>query len=415
MRAEIVAVGTELLLGQIANTNAQRISVGLAAAGVDVLLHTAVGDNEQRIAGAVASALARVDLVITTGGLGPTHDDLTREGIARATGRRLVRRADLEQALAARFALLGRAMAQSNLRQADVPEGASPIENPVGSAPGLFVEHEGRRIYALPGVPAELEAMLEASVLPELARLAGGAVIVSRILKLAGIAESEVVHLLGEVIGRLDREPHVTLAVLSSAGEVRVRLTAKAAGRGEALARIAPVDREVRAILGRAVFGADDQTIEGAVSALLRRRGLTLALAESVTGGLLASRIVSVPGASDLLRAGYVAYSPEAKVRDLGVPREVLERRGAVSVETAEAMARGARDRAGADVALSTTGEAGPGAAEAPAGTVCAGLAWAGGAFAKRMVVPGDREGIRRRASQAALDLLRLWLLGAGG
>lgn len=412
MRAEVVGVGTEILLGHIANTNARHVSEALAGIGVDVLLHTAVGDNEERIAGAVRAALARADVVLISGGLGPTHDDVTREAVARATGRPLALRPDLERALTERFAAAGRRMPESNLRQAHLPEGAEAIPNPLGTAPGFRLDVDRKRIYALPGVPSELGAMLAASVLPDLAAVGGREVLVSRMLKVAGVPEAEVGERLRPLIERLDREPGVTAALLSSGGEVRVRLSAKAASREAALAAIAPVQEEARTLLGTAVFGADADTLESTVSGLLRERKLTIAVAESVTGGLVASRIVSVPGASDLLLAGYVAYSVEAKVRDLGVSADLIAGHGAVSIEVAVAMAGGARARAGADLGLATTGVAGPEPDAAPVGTVCVALAWAEGAAAEAMLLPGDREGVRRRASQAALDLARRWLAG---
>ncbi|MGH2720791.1 MAG: competence/damage-inducible protein A [Actinomycetota bacterium] len=414
MKAEIVGVGTELLLGQIANTNARTISEALAPAGVDVLFHTVVGDNEERIADALAAALARVDVVITTGGLGPTHDDLTREAIARVTGRPLERRPELEQWLRRRFGRLGRPMPEANLRQADVPAGGSSIPNLRGTAPGIVLEHEGRLIYALPGPPVEIEPMISSAVVPEL-RARTGATIVSRTLRIAEVPESEVAERIRDVIERLDREPTATIALLASAGDVTVRITVKAGSTEAARARIAPVEREVRAIMGTAVYGVDDDTLEGALSALLQERHATLAVAESLTGGLVCSRIVSVPGASSLLLAAYVAYSTEAKERDLGVPREVIERNGTVSAETAAAMADGARRRAGADLGLSTTGEAGPDPSEAPVGTVFIGLAWDGGTSVRPLRLGGGRDLIRRWATQSALNALRTHLVEPGG
>jgi nicotinamide-nucleotide amidase len=414
VKAEIVGVGTELLLGQIANTNARTISEALAPAGVDVLFHTVVGDNEARIADALAAALDRVDVVITTGGLGPTHDDLTREAIARVTGRPLERRPEIERWLRRRFERLGRPMPEANLRQADVPAGGTSIPNLRGTAPGIVLEHEGRLIYALPGPPVEIEPMISSAVVPQL-RARTGATIVSRTLRIADLPESEVAERIRGVIERLDRDRTATVALLASAGDVTVRITAKDESTEAATARIAPVEQEVRAIMGTAVYGVDDETLEGALSALLQQRHVTLAVAESLTGGLVCSRIVRVPGASSLLLAGFVAYSTGSKERDLGVPREVIERHGTVSAETAEAMADGARRRAGADLGLSTTGEAGPDPSEAPVGTVFVGLAWDGGSSVRPLKLGGGRDLIRRWATQSALNVLRTHLLEPGG
>jgi len=406
MKAEIVGVGTELLLGQIANTNARTISEALATAGVDVLFHTVVGDNEERIAAALATALERVDVVITTGGLGPTHDDLTREAIARVTGRKLERRPELEVWLRSRFERLGRPMPEANLRQAEVPEGARAIPNLRGTAPGIVLEHDGRLVYALPGPPAELQPMVETTLLPQLV-MRTRATIVSRTVRIADVPESEVAERISSVVDRLDREPTATIALLASAGDVTIRITAKDATREAAEARIAPVEEEVVGIMGEAVYGFGEDSLEEVVARLLQDRGLTVAVAESLTGGLVASRLVNVPGAGTFLLAGYVAYSEEAKQRDLRVPSEVLERHGPVSEETAAAMAAGARERAGADLGVATTGEAGPDPVQAPVGTVYVSVAWGGGTTVKLLRLGGGRALIRRWAAQSALNLLR--------
>lgn len=412
MRAEIIAVGTEILLGQIDNTNARTISEALATIGADVLFHSVVGDNESRIADSINEALRRSDVVIITGGLGPTHDDLTREAIARATGRRLERRPELEEVLRSRFAALGRPMADTNLRQADQPEGAEAIPNPRGSAPGVALEHDGKRIFAVPGVPHEMEAMIYDSVLPRVASSSEGSVLVSRVLKVAGVPESELAQRLQEPIARLDRDPTATIALLAGSGEVRVRITAKGALREDALGRIGPVEDEVRQILGASVFGVDADTLPSVVGRLLTEKRLTLALAESVTGGMICSQLVSVPGASNFLKAGYVAYSVDAKIRDVGVPKETIESQGPVSEQTAMAMADGVRQRAGTDLGLSTTGEAGPNTSSAHPGQVFLALSWDEGITARSFVAPGGRDLVRRWATLGALNLLRLWLMG---
>lgn len=400
MIAEVVSVGSELLAGQIANTNARFISEALAGVGVPVALQTAVGDDVGQIERVLRGALGRADAVIVCGGLGPTHDDLTREGVAAATGRPLESHDDLIAMLRQRFERMGRTMSPSNRQQADVPAGATSIENPIGTAPGVFLEHEGTLIYVLPGVPDEMEAMMRASVLPDLTARTGGGAVVTRTLRTAGIPESDLADRLAGVVG-----PNV--GVYASEGEVRVTLRAPAAEASG----LAELEGEVRARLGPLIYGEGDTTLERVVSDLLRERGLHLAVAESLTGGMLAARIVGVPGASDVLVAGYVAYSAQAKVRDLGVPPEVIERHGLVSTETATAMATGARLRAEVDVALSTTGEAGPSPAEAAVGTVCVGLSWDGGEKAWSFGMGGGREMIRRRACTYALNRLRFWLV----
>lgn len=411
MRAEILAVGTELLLGDIVNTNAAHISASLASIGVDVLYQTVVGDNEERIADEISAALERSDALIICGGLGPTHDDLTREAIARATGRGLKGDPILEEELRGRFEAMGRVMADANLKQTYLPQGARAIPNRRGTAPGVSLEVDGRRIYALPGVPHEMEGMLDEVVLPELAEASGGKALTSRVLKVVGMGESDAADRLGEAISDLDRDPVATIALLAGRGEVRVRITAKEDSGAAAAERIASVEERVRGILGSAVFGADDDTLESVVAGTMRGKGLSLAVAESVTGGMVASRIVNVPGASKFLIGGFVTYTPEMKESLLGVPEAVLSR-GTVSAEAAEAMAVGARERTGADVGLSTTGEAGPDNEEAPMGTIYLGLAWDGGSLNRHFVAPRGRETVRRWATQGALNLLRLWLQG---
>lgn len=409
-----MAVGTELLLGQIANTNATYISQQLAARGIDVLYHTVVGDNEQRIAELMEFSLARVDVLIITGGLGPTHDDLTREAIARVTGRPLERRPELERDLRARFERMGRPMAEMNLRQADQPKGARAIPNPRGTAPGVALVHEDKYIYAMPGVPSEMERMLDDFILPELSTIAGDAIVLSRILAVAGVPESDLAQRLADVVSGLDQERTATMAFLPSAGEVRIRITAKDVSEEKARARIEPVEARIRSVLGSAVYGADEASLEASVARMLEEKGLKLAVAESITGGMLASRLVDVPGASKFLVAGYITYSLEAKA-DLGVPRDVLDSHGTVSQETAIAMANAARRKAGADVALATCGEAGPVPRDEQVGSVFIALAWDGGSVGRGFRAPGERAAIRRWASNGALNLLRLWLMGEVG
>jgi len=417
VRAEVVGVGTELLLGQIANTNARWISERLADIGIDVLHHQVVGDNLYRIADALRHALSRADVVIATGGLGPTQDDITRHAVALVAGATLVRHADLEEMIRQKFARVGRSMPESNLVQADVPEGARVILPGRGTAPGLVLDVGGVRMYALPGVPAEMAEMMESTVLPELAALAGRAAIVSRIIRCVGIAESRIAELLDDLFHRSDNP---TLAYLAGGGEVRVRLTAKATSREEALALIEPVVDEVVGRIGGFVFTTEDEELEEAVGRLLRAAGKTLACAESLTGGELGGRITSVPGASDYFRGSAVCYTRDAKRDVLGVLPETLDGPGAVSQECAREMAAGARRLFGADVAVAMTGAAGPEAhSGAGPGEVFVAIEAEGVSHQRGLRAPGDREMVRRWAEQAALDLVRRHLEGrplpAGG
>jgi nicotinamide-nucleotide amidase len=414
VRCEIIGVGTELLLGQIVNTNAAWIGQRLADVGWDCLRHTAVGDNEQRIAGTIREALDRADAVIVTGGLGPTQDDVTREALAAVAGVTLRRQPDLEQWLRERFARMGvRRMAEMNLRQADVPEGARVIDNPRGTAPGLIVEIDGKPTYAVPGVPREMEGMLERVVLPDLAARAGeGRAIVSRTLRTVGVGESR----LAERLTPLWEEAgsgEVTLAYLASPGEVRVRLTAVGATRSEALAEIDPVEARVREELGDIVYGTDDETLEALVGRLLRERDLSLATAESLTGGLLGGRITGISGASDSYLGGVIAYATDAKASQLGVDPDLLAAEGPVSEPVAAAMAAGARNTFGADLGLAVTGVAGPTEQSGRrVGTLCLGVADAAGTATRTLTAPGDRAQVRLWTCSVALDLLRRRLEG---
>jgi nicotinamide-nucleotide amidase len=409
VNAEIIGIGTEILLGQIANSNAQWISQRLAEIGLDVLHHVAVGDNEERIAEAVRAALSRADVVIATGGLGPTGDDITRQGLAAALGLRLDRRREIEEFLREKFRRMGREMPGSNLVQADVPEGARYILPDRGTAPGLALEVDGRRVYAVPGVPAEMREMMQGTILPELSKLVGPSTLVSRVLRVTGIPEARVGEMLEDIF-RSSTNP--TVAYLASAGEVRVRLSAKASTREEAETLLGPVETAVRQRLGDAVFGADEEELESVVGRLLSERELRLACAESLTGGGLAARITSVQSASAYFAGGAVTYAPDAKRAVLGVSPETIREHGTVSRECALEMARGARRAFGAEVALSTTGVAGPEPLEGKEpGTVWVALAAEDAEEARTFRAPGDREQVRRWTEQAALDLLRKYLL----
>ena len=409
MRVEVVAVGTELLLGQIANTNAQWISKRLAAIGADVLHHQAVGDNHRRAVDAIRLAASRSDVVIVSGGLGPTQDDLTRPALAEAAGAPLVRIPGIEDALRERFRVRGREMPDSNLAQADVPEGGRPIRPERGTAPGLVVTVGGATVYALPGVPAEMREMMEGTVLPELTARAGPASLVSRTLRCYGLAESLISELLDDLY---HGSTNPSVAYLAGGAEVHVRLTAKAPTSAEADVLLAPLEAEVRARLGDHVYGTGDETLEAVVVHALVERRLTLAAAESLTGGGFSERITAVPGASATFLGATVTYSLAAKREILGVSAETLERDGPVSAACALEMAAGARRVFGADVAVALTGAAGPeshGGAEP--GQVWVALDAEGVRHPVGFRWPGDRELVRRFAEQAALDLVRRRLL----
>ena len=417
MRCEVVAIGTELLLGQIVDTNSAVIGAKLAEVGIDSLFQTKVGDNLERATAAVRQALDRSDAVIVCGGLGPTHDDLTRTVLARVMGVELVRDPDLVEVIRAMFATRNRRMPANNLAQADVPEGATPIVQTRGTAPGLICpvqcvgpdgEAVQKVVYTVPGVPHEMADMLDRAVLPDLrARQGSATAIVSRTLRTWGEYESGLAERLEGPIAELDESGAATIAFLASGVEgIKVRITAKADDHATAEARVAEVERALRAELGDLVFGVDEESMEVAVVRQLAAAGLTLGMAESVTGGMIGARLTDVPGADAVLRGGLVAYASDVKFRLLGVPEGPV-----VSADAAESMAAGAIELLGADVGLAVTGVAGPDQqdGEVP-GTVFIGLALDGATSSKRLTLPGDRARIRSYATISALDLLRLAL-----
>jgi nicotinamide-nucleotide amidase len=411
MRIEIVAVGTELLLGQIADTNSAWLGEQLALGGIDSHFHQAVGDNQDRIVLALRTALARSDGVVVCGGLGPTHDDITRDAIAEVMNVRLVRDPEIVKLIGEMFSSRGRAMPESNGRQADVPEKATPIPQVMGTAPGLICPVGHKVVYALPGVPYEMYEMFSRAVLPDLHRRMAAqgedvSVIVSRVVRTWGNSESGLAEVLAPRIAALDAAGgNPTIAFLASGMEgIKVRITAKAADTASAEALLRAEEKEVTALVGEAVFGFDDDTMESVVAAQLKERGLTLGLAESLTGGLVASRLVGVPGASDWFRGSVVSYASEVKYDVLGVPVGPV-----VTAEAARAMADGARKVLGADIGLALTGVAGPDEQEGQvAGTVIVGLSRIGSETESvEAHLPGDRERVRQYATISALDLLR--------
>jgi nicotinamide-nucleotide amidase len=408
MIVEVVAVGTELLLGQIVNGNAATIGGALAEHGFDVHFGQTVGDNQPRMEAALRLALSRADAVIVTGGIGPTQDDITREAIAAVCGRPLVRNERYVEELRARFAAMGREMPENNLRQADYPDGGAQLPNPKGTAPGLAVEHEGRWIFALPGVPQEMEGLLHAQVLPRLHSLSGDdRTLVSRLIRTWGRSESAVAEDLDDLYGGVNP----SIAFLASGGEIKVRITAKAPSPEEAMRLIGPVEDMVRERLGSAVFGADDDTVEKVVLDLVESRGWTLGTAESATGGLIAARLTSVPGSSRVFRGGVVTYATDLKRGMLGVTEDAL-RHGVVSEPVAAQMASGARRALAVDVAVSVTGSAGPDPQDAAVGTMVVAVATPDRVAARTLRLPGDRERVRTYSSTAGLHLLRLAVEG---
>jgi nicotinamide-nucleotide amidase len=423
VRIEIVAVGTELLLGQIADTNSKWMGEHLAAAGVSSHFHQAVGDNHDRIVLALRTALARSDGAIVCGGLGPTHDDITREAIAEVMNVSLRQDPGAVEAMRAMFASRGREMPETNLRQADVPEGASIIPQTKGTAPGLVCPVGHKVVYAVPGVPYEMADMFDRAILPDLQRRMAErgeatGVIASRVIRTWGMSESGLAETLAGHIDGLDAASTgpdgpagggATIAFLASGIEgIKVRVTVRAADEASAAGLLDAEEAEIRRILtaaaGDVVFGIDDEAIEDAVATALAGHGLTLGLAESLTGGLAASRLVNVPGASRWFRGSVVSYASEVKFAVLGVPEGPV-----VSDAAAQAMADGARRVLGSDVGLSITGVAGPDTQDdQPPGTVFVGLSRDGHATESfGFNVPGDRDRVRQYATIAALDLLR--------
>ena len=406
MRCSVVAVGTELLLGQIVDTNSSWIGEQLAANGIDSLLQVKVGDNHQRIVDVVRSALVEADAVIMCGGLGPTHDDLTREAIAEVMGVDLVMHDDIAQVIRNIFESRGRRMADNNLQQAMVPVGATVIHQTRGTAPGLLCPVGDKVIYAVPGVPHEMQDMMERAILPDLrARSGDTSVIASRVIRTWGESESGLNERLNPIIAQLEEIGNPTLAFLASGWEgIKVRLTAKGADSKQAHAVLDEWQAKVLEIVGDVVFGFDADNMETVVLNLLREQGLTLGLAESVTGGLVSGRLTSIPGASDVLRGSVVSYASEVKFDLLGVPRGPV-----VSEAAAIAMAEGARRVLGADVALSLTGVAGPAEQDGqPVGTLCIAVAMNGrSTVSTTLRMPGQRDQMRQMSVISSLDFLR--------
>ena len=406
MIAEILSVGTELLMGQIANTDAQFISRRLGELGVTIYRHSTVGDNPARVREALQEALSRSDMVITTGGLGPTEDDLTKEMVAEYFGLEMELHQPSLDALKAFMERFGKKMTPNNLKQAYFPRGCTVMPNACGTAPGCIVEQGGKTVAVLPGPPMELMDMFDRQLAPYL-QARSGQVIRSRFLKIFGLGESNVETLLSDLF----HSGNPTLALYCGPGEVTARITARAAAPEKAEAMMQPVYEEILRRVGEAYYGEGvNRTPADAVLELLKNRGETVTFAESCTGGLLCGAFVDCAGASDCLKESFVTYANEAKENLLGVKSETLARCGAVSGECAREMALGAARTAGADWAVSVTGIAGPGGgtAEKPVGTVWIGVAHGGAAQAREYHFRGQRQWIRKLSVVNALNQLRL-------
>ena len=410
-RAELIAVGTELLLGNVVNLDAQILSETLSSLGINVYWHTVVGDNPRRLREALEIAKSRADLIITTGGLGPTYDDLTKQTICESFGRELHLREDILETIREMYRTqLHKAMPENNARQAMFPDDCTIFHNPVGTAPGCGFESGGIHVLMLPGPPYECRYMLEHQAVPYLRKLSDET-IVSHDMRIFGMGESRVEELLR---GQMTRLVNPTLAPYAKFGECMVRITAKAKTEAEAREMIEPVAAEVREIIGDYVYGENVESLEAVVSQLLRERGETLAAAESCTGGLIAKRMTDLAGASRVFKGGVVSYTNEVKAGVLGVKQETLEKYGAVSEETAKEMAEGVRRITGSDYGISVTGVAGPDKDDRgnEVGKVYIGIASKDGTVVRRLQLGGRRERIRNSAANHAVDLLRRRLLG---
>jgi len=409
MNTEIIAVGSELLLGQIVNTNAQFISQNLSDLGINVYYHTVVGDNRNRFMEALNIASKRADLIITTGGLGPTMDDLTKETIADFLGFELVLHEPSARAIREYFEKRGRTLTENNLKQAMFPKDAIVLPNHHGTAPGAILEKDNRVFIMLPGPPYELQPMFNNYVMPYLAERENQKIF-SRVLRIFGIGESAVEEAIKDL---LVNQTVPTIAPLASYGDVTLRLTVKCRRDEDPFAYIKPVEDEIRRRLGSAVYGVDDERLETVVAKLLNTKGLSLAVAESCTGGLIGDMLTNVPGISENFLEGTVTYSNEAKIKRLGVRPETITRYGAVSQETAREMAVGIMNSSGADIGLAVTGIAGPGGGtvEKPVGLVFIAVAMNDEVDVKQFQFSGDRKRVKNSTAKQALDLLRRKLL----
>jgi nicotinamide-nucleotide amidase len=410
LTAEIIAIGSELLTPDRTDTNSLWLTEKLNSIGIEVKLKTIVGDDDARLEEAIKDALRRSSIVIMTGGLGPTEDDITRKIAGRAMNRRLIFNEEVLEEIRRKFQAFGRKMPEINSRQAMIIEGAEVLKNPNGSAPGMYLEHDNRSVVLLPGPPREMKPMFENFVQPKLVAKAGDVRVVRRVLRVAGLGESAVDERIAPVYTQY-KNPQTT--ILFNRSEIEIHLTAQAKSETEAELLLDGLAGQIEERLGDAIFAFRGETMEEIVGLRLAVGGFTLAVAESCTGGLISQRLTDVPGSSVYFMEGVVTYSNDAKVRLLGVDEELIQQHGAVSSQVAEAMAEGVRARAGTDFGLSVTGIAGPdgGSEEKPVGLVYIALADDAHTEHRKMQIPGDRHLIRWRASQAALDILRRRLI----
>jgi len=413
MKAEIIAVGSELLTPDRLDTNSLFLTEELNKIGIEVVRKTVVGDNRDLLGEAFRDALNRVPLIISSGGLGPTEDDLTRETVAELLGRKLRRNDDILRYIEGRFRALGREMPEVNVRQAMVPEGAEILENSRGTAPGLWLEDSGHSIVLLPGPPRELKPLFREQVLPRLERRASGVRMFHREIRVTGLGES---HVEQRIMGIYKRFPEVNTTVLAAPGETQVHLRIWTDDAEHAKKALDEIVKGFEIALSDRIFSQDGSSLEEIIAAELTMHNATISAAESCTGGLLAQRLTSIAGSSSYFLGGVVCYSNELKTAWAGVPVELIQAKGAVSAEVAVALAEGIRRRVGSTFGVGITGIAGPGGGseEKPVGTVHIALAHAGGVKERSVRFPGDRESIRWQASQVALDMVRIHFLYNG-
>src|SRR5580658_7873476 len=404
--AEIIAVGSELLTPQKLDTNSLYLTDQFNALGVEVVRKTVVGDDRERLGDTILGAIARSRIIVLTGGLGPTEDDLTRDAVASAVGRSLVFRQDICDQIEGRFRRFGRKMVETNRRQAYIVDGAEVLPNDRGTAPGQWVERDSTVLILLPGPPNELKAMFEKQCLPRLSQVLPAQAIRILQLRCVGIPESDLDQLISPVYMQY---PSLATTILAVSGEIHVHLRARCSTAHEAEALIAEVGGRIEPLLGDRIYSRNGDSLEKVAGNLLRARNASLSVAESATGGLLGGRITAVPGSSDYFRGGFITYTNEMKTKLLGVPAEMLAEHTAVSEPVAKAMAEGAKERTGSDYALSITGYAGPDGEKV--GLVFIGLATPTGSEARRVQLPGDRERVRAFSTNTALDMLRRNLL----
>jgi nicotinamide-nucleotide amidase len=406
MTAEIIAVGSELLTPQRVDTNSLFLTDQLNGLGVEVVTKSVIGDDLHRLADAVRRAVSRSEIVVLCGGLGPTEDDLTRDAVAAALDRKLIYHPEITEVLEQRFAQLKRKMVEVNKRQAFLIEGAEMLPNDRGTAPGQWIEESDAHVMLLPGPPHEMKAMFTRQCLPRLARIVPKQVIRTLVLRVAGMPESDLDQLIAPVYKKYENP---TTTILAAAGDLQIHLRARCSTEGEAAALLVEVGGPIELLLGERIYSRNGQSLEEVIGVMLLERHNTLSVAESCTGGLLGERITSVPGSSAYFLGGFITYSNRMKMDWLGVPEETIGQFGAVSKETAEAMALGARRRMGSTYALSITGVAGPdgGSEQKPVGTVYVGLADGAGCNVLHRQFIGDRTRIRQFATQMALDMLR--------